>query len=146
VSGQSGGRAGRREGGFVAAELVLGIGLLLVPVTLLVLTLPSWSERKTVARSIAREVSRIVAREGVCDVASANGLGEIMARNLGLAVADVTVEPICNPGALLTPGSDLEVDVTVRMPAVRIPAIGSVGAWSWTARHREPVDEYGSAP
>ncbi len=139
-------RGGRREGGFVAAELALGVGLLLVPVTLLVLTLPSWSERKTVARSIAREVARIVAREGACDRVAATGLGEIMARNLGLDVGDVRVEPICNPAAPLVPGGDLEVDVIVRMPAVRIPAIGSVGTWSWTARHREPVDQYGSTP
>jgi hypothetical protein len=43
-----------REGGYVAAELALGIGLLVFPVALLVLTLPTWSERQTTARSIAR--------------------------------------------------------------------------------------------
>jgi hypothetical protein len=40
----------------------------------------------------------------------------------------------------------VQVNVTVQMPAVRLPAIGSVGAWSWTARHRQPVDQYGSLP
>jgi hypothetical protein len=34
--------------------------------------------------------------------------------------------------------------VTVSMPAVDIPGIGAVGAWSWTAEHREPVDQYRS--
>ncbi len=44
------------ERGFVAAELVLGVGLLLFPVALLVLTLPTWSERQATGRAIAREV------------------------------------------------------------------------------------------
>ena len=42
------------------------------------------------------------------------------------------------------PGPTLEVDVTVRMAAVHIPGIGNVGEWTWTARHREPVDRYAS--
>jgi hypothetical protein len=33
----------------------------------------------------------------------------------------------------------------VAMPAVQLPGVGAVGAWSWTARHREPVDRYVSA-
>ena len=40
---------GQRDDGFAATELVLGVGLLLVPVALLVLTLPTWSERQTTA-------------------------------------------------------------------------------------------------
>jgi hypothetical protein len=33
----------------------------------------------------------------------------------------------------------------VVMPAVQVPGMGGVGEWSWTARHREPVDRYASA-
>ena len=55
------------------------------------------------------------------------------------------VELECEPGDALAPGSELAVSVTVRMPAVHLPALGTVGEWSWTARHREPVDLYGSA-
>ncbi len=51
----------------------------------------------------------------------------------------------CGAGSELPPGSDLLVSVTVTMPAVQVPALGSVGAWTWTARHRQPVDRYGSA-
>ena len=43
------------------------------------------------------------------------------------------------------PGSELEAAVTVRMPAVDIPGVGPVGEWSWTARHRQPVDRYVSS-
>jgi hypothetical protein len=130
------------ERGFVATEFALGVALLLIPVACLVLTMPTWSERKTTARAIVREVARVVAATGWCDQESARGLTEIMARNLGLGDGAATIELGCWPGLPLEPGSELEAAVTVRMPAVDIPGVGPVGQWSWTARHRQPVDRY----
>jgi hypothetical protein len=136
--------ADSRERGFVAGELALGIGLLLVPVALIVLTLPTWSERQTTARSIAREVARVVAVAGTCDRARALELGHDMARNLGLRPGDIDVQLDCASGARLPRGGSVRASVTVAVPAVALPAIGSVGAWSWTAHHSEPVDQYRS--
>jgi hypothetical protein len=138
-------RSGNRQGGFVATELALGVAVLLLPVVFVVLTIPSWSERQTTGRAIAREVGRAVARDGWCNTGLANDLAEMMAANLALARADVRVGLDCAPGDALVPGSELAVTVTVRMPAVHVPALGTVGEWSWTARHREPVDLFGSA-
>lgn len=140
------GRGRSSEAGFVATELVLGLGLLVLPVALLVLTLPGWSERQTTARVIAREAARTVARDGRCEPEVAVALARTMAGNLGVTLHDVDVDVQCSPGAVLVPGSELEVDVTVRMPAVHVPGVGNVGEWTWTARHREPVDRYASAP
>jgi hypothetical protein len=134
------------EGGFIATELALGIGLLVFPVALLVLTLPGWSERQATARVISREVARRIARDGTCDQIAARALAQTMARNLGVPADGLDVELVCPGGTVLEPGSDVEARVTVRMPAVAIPGIGEAGAWSWTARHREPVDQYGAAP
>jgi hypothetical protein len=134
------------ERGFIATEMALGLGLLVFPVALLVLTLPGWSERQATARVIAREVGRRTAREGICDQAAARSLGVTMARNLGLPTDDFEAEVVCPAGIALVPGADVEARVTVRMPAVEIPGMGAVGAWSWTARHREPVDAYGASP
>jgi hypothetical protein len=139
-------RERRHASGFVAIELALGVGLLVFPVAVLVLTLPAWSERQTTARAVAREVARTVARTGVCDETAAVGLTDVMARNLGLPQGDARVRLDCTNGAALVPGGELEASVTVRMPAVHIPGIGDVGEWSWTARHTQPVDQYGSAP
>lgn len=133
------------ESGFVATEFAFGVVVLVLPVTLLVLTFPRWSERQVTARVIAREVARRSARDGVCDRAGATRLGATMARNLGVAPSDVRVELACAGGAGLAPGSNVEALVTVAMPAVQVPGVGPVGAWSWTARHREPVDRYASA-
>jgi hypothetical protein len=133
------------ESGFVATEFAFGVAVLVLPVALLVLTFPRWSERQMTARVIAREVARRTARDGVCDDGAARALGATMARNLGVAPRDVVVDLTCADGAGLAPGSDVEASVTVAMPAVQVPGVGSVGAWSWTARHREPVDRYVSA-
>jgi hypothetical protein len=132
------------ELGFVAGELALGIGLLLFPVALLVLTLPTWSERQTTARSVAREVSRVVAVAGVCDRGRADDVGHDMARNLGLDPGDVDVQLDCASGQRLARGGSVRASVTVAVPAVTFPGIGSVGAWSWTAHHSEPIDQYRS--
>jgi len=136
---------GRREAGFVATEFALGVAVLVLPVALLVLTFPRWSERQVTARVIGREVARRAAREGVCDRDAARALGATMARNLGVAPADVSVDLRCAGGVGLAPGTDVEAAVTISMPAVQVPGVGAVGAWSWTARHREPVDRYASA-
>jgi hypothetical protein len=138
--------AHRRVEGFVAAEFALGVAVLLVPVAMVVLTLPAWSQRQTTGRAIAREVARAVARDGWCNTALASGLSRMMATNLGLPPSDTEVALGCVPFAPLVPGDDVEVSVTVQMPGVHLPALGDVGAWSWTARHRQPVDRYGSAP
>ena len=137
-------KEGSREHGFVAGELALGIGLLLFPVALLVLTLPTWSERQTTARSIAREVSRVVAVAGVCDHRRALEAGRDMAQNLGVTPGDIDVQLDCAPGERLRRGGNVRASVTVAVPAVRFPGIGSVGAWSWTAHHSEPIDQYRS--
>lgn len=135
-------RSGER--GYVAAEVAIGIGLLIFPVALLVLTLPTWSERQTTARSVAREVARLVAVAGVCDRERALETGHEMARNLGLPPADLDIELDCAPGGRLARGDHVRASVTVAVPAVDLPGIGSVGAWSWTAHHSEPVDQYRS--
>jgi hypothetical protein len=135
----------RTDQGFVATELAAGVALLVLPVALLVLTFPRWSERQTTARVVARELARRAARDGACDLTAARDLAEQMARNLGITPRDVRIDLACADGTGLAPGSDVEARVTVAMPAVQVPGLGAVGAWSWTASHREPVDRYASA-
>ncbi len=134
----------KAERGFVATELVLGIAILVLPVVAIVLTIPTWSERQTTARVIAREVARAVARSGECDTRFAADAAAAMGAGLGLdPPAHISLD--CRTGSELPPGSDLLVSVTVTMPAVHVPGLGSIGAWTWSARHRQPVDRYGSA-
>src|SRR5262249_48629344 len=138
--------AHRRVEGFVATEFALGVAVLLVPVAMVVLTLPAWSQRQTTGRAIAREVARAVARDGWCNATLASGLAPLIAAHHSLPPSDMEVALGCVPSAPLVPGDDVEVSVTVQMPGVHLPALGDVAAWSWTARHRQPVDRYGSTP
>ena len=130
--------------GFVATELAVGIGVLVLPIACLVLTLPTWSERQTTARAIAREVGRSTAVAGRCDEPAAEALTREMATNLGLDPGDVAVALDCVGNTRLPRGGTVTARVTVRVPAVALPALGSVGAWSWTATHTETVDPYRS--
>ena len=134
------------ESGFVATEFAFGVAVLVLPVALLVLALPSWAERQTVARVIAREVGRTVARDGRCSTGAARRLAAVVATNHGLAARDVSVVLGCAPGAPLPAGGVVPVAVTVREPGLRVPGIGGIGAWSFTARHAEPIDRYAGPP
>jgi hypothetical protein len=134
------------EGGFVVVELVAGLAVLVLPVALLVLALPVWGERQDAARVAAREIGRVVARDGRCRPAVARRLGITVATNLGVRSRDVTVVLDCVPGTELAPGSRVTATVTVTEPGLRIPAIGRIGGWSFTVRHAEPVDRYAGAP
>jgi hypothetical protein len=134
----------RDERGFVAIELALGVGLLLIPVALLVITIPTWSERQATARAIVREVARSTAVAGVCDTGAADETADTMADNLGVEPGEVEVDLRCFPGERLPRGGEVEAAVTIQMPAMRFPGITQVGGWDWTANHREPVDPYRS--
>jgi len=138
--------ARRPEGGFAAIELSAGVALLVLPVALLVLSLPEWSSRQGLARLAARDGARAVALAGRCDPGLGDRAVAAIAAGAGLPDGTVRVSVDCTPGAPLLRGSDVTARVTVRMPAVAVPLIGSVAAWSWTAVHREPVDPYGSLP
>jgi hypothetical protein len=135
-----------RERGFVAIELAAGVALLLFPVALLVASLPGWFDRQSVARQAARDAARAVVLDGTCrdDIASAAALR--IARGGGLEPSEVSVELDCVAGTALERDHSISAHVTVDMPAVSVPLIGSVGAWRWTAGHTEPIDPYGSRP
>jgi hypothetical protein len=135
-----------REQGFVVVELVAGLAVLVLPVALLVLALPVWSDRQDVARVIAREVGRSMAHDGRCLPAVARRLGATIAANLGVRGRDVAVTLDCPAGSDLPRGGRVTAAVTVREPGLRIPGIGAVGAWAFTARHSEPVDRYAGVP
>ncbi len=136
----------RGDEGFVAVELSLGVAMLLLPVTLVVLTLPTWSERQAAARAIAREVARAAAIAGACDEQQAQDVADEMAAGLGIPDELDRVALDCPPGGALARGGEVTATVTVTMPAVDIPTIASLGAWRWTAGHRQQIDPYLSTP
>ncbi|MFN2607486.1 MAG: hypothetical protein ABR511_06260 [Acidimicrobiales bacterium] len=138
-------RRGRGEAGFIAAEWALAVGLLLLPAGLLVVSFPRWSERQNMARVAAAEASRAVAVANDTDagVADARSLVAEIARNHGVDPADVAVSFT----GTTTRGGSVQATVSVQLPALSVPAIGSLGSVRWSTSHTEAVDQYrGFAP
>lgn len=132
------------ERGSVAVELPLALGLLLLPLALLVITVPAWPERQTVARAAAIEASRVAALAGSFEegIEEGNAAVERSARNQGLDPSDLSVSW---EGSFRRGGS-VTANVTVRMPALVVPGLTTVDAWVWTASHTERVDDFRSFP
>ncbi len=127
--------------GFVAIEFVAGVALLFVPVLLLVAALPTWSEREHAAVVAAREAARSAAADWPnVDIAAARAVAEQAAVNLGVPVTDLTVS--VSPS--LDRGGQIRATVTVVMPALVLPGIGTHAAWHWTTSYALRVDDYRS--
>ena len=126
--------------GSAAVELPLAVGLILLPVAVLVMVIPQWPERQTIATAAAKEAATLYATgdspaEGA---AAATTAVEQAAANYGL------------PGLRLElsgdwcRGCDVTARVTVDIPAMRVPTIGSIGGMSWTAASSARVEDYAS--
>ncbi len=142
-------RPGRQaaEKGFIASEFVLGVCVIILPVTLLVIALPTWSERQAMAQSAANESARevVLADSWSTGVGTAKAAVDQVASNYGVSLDDVR-GPDFTAGGGLAGGQTVVSRVTVRMPMMVIPLVGRVGSWSWTAQHAERVDDYRSFP
>ncbi len=132
------------EAGYAAVELTLAVGMLLIPVACLVLTLPTWVERQTVARTAAREAARQLATAPTwgAGVTQADRTVDEITVNNGLDRADVR----SGYRGSLTRGGTVTVQVTIDIPTVNLPLFGPTGGFSYTATHNETVDTYRSRP
>jgi Flp pilus assembly protein TadG len=134
----------RSQRGFIAAEFALGVGLLLIPIGLLVITLPVWPARQSVARVAATEAARTAVQQTTLPqaVAAGDDAARQVAQNYGVDPAELTVVWRGD----VARGSAMTAVVNIRMPAIAVPALGGVGAWTWTVAHTEKVDAYRSYP
>ena len=134
--------AGQR--GQVPVEFALAMGLLVFPVTILVVSLPVWIERQSAARVAVQEAAReLVLADSWAEGTRRGALvAEQVASNHGIPPGEVSV----GFRGELERGAAVTALVTVRMPALVLPAIGAVGEWSWTVSHTEQVDLSRSFP
>lgn len=134
----------RDERGAVAVELPAAIGLLLIPLALLVITIPTWPERQTVARAAASEAARTAVLAGSWQEGTEAGaeVVALAAQNYGLDPGDLIVSW---DGAFAR-GESVTATVTVRMPALVLPGLTNVDPWTWSTSHTERIDDYRSLP
>ncbi len=148
----------RAERGFTTVEWTLGLGLIVLPLTLLVLTIAPWFERASMARLIANEAARVMvlADDYATGEAEARAVAEEIAANYGFAAGDWCESPggdgclwmglsSTTPGALARSG-EVTATVEVPIPATTIWFIAEAPGFQWTTEHVERVDDYRSFP
>lgn len=134
-------RSGRSQGGFVAIEWVAAVALLLLPMVVLVASMPNWAERRHAATVAAREAARDLAENWPnANPDAAVLVATDVATDHGIAPGDIDVRV---PSVGEARGADVEVDVRVTMPAVGIGGV-SVGSWQYTARVTRRIDDFRS--
>ena len=132
----------RSGNGFIAIEWVAAVALLLFPAVVIVATLPSWAERKHAAVVAAREAARDLRRDWPGgNFADAELVAKYVAADHGIAPGDMTVSVLAEA---VNPGDQIRVQVRVRMPAIAVPGLPPVGAWTFTTVAALRVDDYRS--
>jgi hypothetical protein len=132
----------RRESGFIAIEWVAAIAMLLLPAVVLVATLPTWAERRHAATVAAREAAQDLELQWPNgNGAEAELVGRYVAADHGIDPSDVSVRVLA---VGVNPGDQIRVEVRVAMPAIAVPGLSRVGAWTYTAVASVRVDDYRS--
>ncbi len=137
-------RVQRDDAGFAPLTMLLGLGLLVLPVLLLVLTLPTWEQRSVDAKDMAAQAARALATADTWTdgITAAQDTVSQETNNDGLDPADVTAAY----SGSLTPGAKVTATVTVTIPAGVIPGVGTFGTVHYSAASTELVDLYRSTP
>ncbi len=133
----------RDDAGFAPVELVLWTGFILLPTLILVASLPTWWERHSLARLAAQEVARTVALDNDWG-AGATRAQQVMtelAANHQVPADDLAITELAGG---LERGASVSATVTVAVPAMAVPFLVELPAFTVTASHRELVDVYRS--
>ena len=128
--------------GAAAVEMPLAVGLLLLPISMIVMLVPQWPERQTVASAAAKDAAAIYANASDstsgADLAAASVAQA--AANHGLPPGALTVQL----GGEWCRACTVTATVTVDIPAIDVPFAGAVGAFTWTATSSARIDDYRS--
>jgi Flp pilus assembly protein TadG len=123
-------------------EMVLAIGLIMFPIVMLVAAIPTWIETKSMAELAAQEAARAVVLADAQEVGEATGtaIARQIADNHGLdgSILSVSYDGVLDWGATIT------ADVTIPVPVLAIPGIGTFASGNLTVSHSERVDDYRS--
>lgn len=127
------------ERGAVAIELPLAVGLLLLPVAVLVMVLPQWPEAKSVATVAAKEAASLYATATSPELGrtAAQAAVDRAAANYGRKLTLTIDGDLCR-------GCTVTATVTVDVPALNAPFVGTTGTFHWDATSAARVEDYRS--
>jgi len=137
-------RLAREEAGaaYAAIEMVLVLGIILLPLLAGIAQLPRWVDAKSTADLASQEAAREMVLADSWDegVAAAGQVVATIVANRGFDVG--AVEALDFAGALVR-GGTVTVTVTLRVPPVVLPGVGPVGGnISLSRSATERVDDY----
>lgn len=127
---------------YAAVEMVLVLGILLLPLLAGIAQLPRWVDAKSTADLAAQEAARQVVLADSLDegVAAARLVVATVVDNRGMDVG--SVEAVDFEGDLVR-GDTITVTVTLQVPPVVLPGFGPVGgSISLSRSATERVDDY----
>ncbi len=133
------------ERGSAPLELALGVGLLVLPALVAVLSFGPWLEARAFVRAAAAEGARsAVLATGDPATAGASTIGQ-MASGRGFDASSVHVI-MCGDGSCVRErGEYVTAEVAVDIALISTPW-GEVGGVTVRAAHAEPVDAFRSLP
>ena len=139
-------RAGRNgsanDEGFAVVEGVAAITLLMVPVAMLVMLLPQWPQRVSLASSAASEAAATIvnADDLASGVAAATAVVAETAANNG-AAGSLTLTGVSGGWCR---GCVITVTVRATVPAVVVQGVVSVGSFTYDTSASARVEDYRS--
>lgn len=126
------------DSGIVLIEMVLAIGLILMPVVGVCGAAVVWPGRLNAAHSAAYEAAKaMVSSDG--DEGLAQDRAAAVWANHGYDAEDISVAFSGDPEAR---GGELKATVTITLPAIPLPGVGSHASASWSTSHIERVPDY----
>jgi hypothetical protein len=132
------------ERGATPVELALGVMLLVVPVTIIVLSIAPVFEHRNFVRRAAAEAARTMVLSTADPSAEALTVIEAQARSMGIDPDNVTVLLCGGEMCTVDRGSVVTVEVTVVVE--ELSAFLPIGTITVNAVHSEQVDLYRSRP
>ncbi|WP_108666496.1 hypothetical protein [Euzebya rosea] len=140
----TGHRRAHDDRGFVTAEWMVGVALLVVPTLLVIAVLPSWAARHETVAVAAREGARAAAAATdavTARAAAARAAMEVLDRR-GLPTDEATVTVDLPSGPTLPRDGQVRVRVVLPTAPVTLPGGGTVDGPSVTGEHARALDPY----
>jgi len=127
---------------YAAVEMILVLGLILLPTIAGVAQLPRWVDAKSTADLAAQEAARqmVLADTWAEGAAAGHSVAAAVVGNRGFDVGSLTEVSF---GGTLERGATITVTVTLQVPPVILPGFGPVGGTIALSRSAtERVDDY----
>lgn len=130
------------DGGFAALSLMLGLAVVVLPVLVVVLSLPVWLERAAAAQDAARLAARQLASNG--SWARGSSCAQTVVGELAQAEGWGPGTYFLAMSGSVVPGGTVVASVYVAMPLAALPGLGELGDVTYRAVSVDHVDSYRS--